>query len=86
MQKISQELYPLQRAHEVKSICSVKTKQEPLLVLAMGTILVDKTPRKEECDLIHDYALPLPMIIIREIRGVPTQDRNKFHAALMRVC
>jgi cytochrome P450 PksS len=34
---------------------------------------------KGECDLIRDYALPLPMTIITEILGVPTQDRNKFH-------
>jgi cytochrome P450 PksS len=30
-------------------------------------------------DLIHDYALPLPITIIAEMLGVPAQDRAKFH-------
>jgi len=41
--------------------------------------LLTRVIHKGECDLIHDYALPLPMIIITEILGVPTRDRNKFH-------
>jgi cytochrome P450 PksS len=32
-----------------------------------------------EMDLIRHYALPLPMTIISEILGVPSQDRDKFH-------
>lgn len=41
--------------------------------------LLTQVMPKGECDLIRDYALPLPMIIITEILGVPTRDRNKFH-------
>ena len=41
--------------------------------------LLEQVRRKGEMDLIHDYALPLPMIIITEILGVPTSDRHKFH-------
>jgi cytochrome P450 len=41
--------------------------------------LLTQVMDKGECDLIRDYALPLPMTIITEILGVPTQDRNKFH-------
>lgn len=41
--------------------------------------LLDGVAGKGQVDLISDYALPLPMIIITEILGVPTSDRNKFH-------
>jgi len=41
--------------------------------------LLTQVVQKGECDLIRDYALPLPMTIITEILGVPTRDRNKFH-------
>lgn len=41
--------------------------------------LLTQVMHKGECDLIHDYSLPLPMIIITEILGVPTRDQNKFH-------
>ena len=41
--------------------------------------LLTQIVHQGECDLIRDYALPLPMTIITEILGVPTRDRNKFH-------
>jgi cytochrome P450 PksS len=41
--------------------------------------LLDAVARKGEMDLVREYALPLPMIIITEILGVPVQDRDKFH-------
>jgi cytochrome P450 PksS len=41
--------------------------------------LLDAVARKGEMDLIRDYALPLPMILITEILGVPARDRDKFH-------
>ena len=41
--------------------------------------LITQVIHKGECDLIRDYALPLPMTIITEILGVPTSDRHKFH-------
>jgi len=41
--------------------------------------LLTQVVHRGECDLIRDYALPLPMTIITEILGVPTRDRNKFH-------
>jgi len=48
-------------------------------VQALADELLNEVILKGECDLIRDYALPLPMIIITEILGVPTRDRNKFH-------
>ncbi len=41
--------------------------------------LLDAVSQKDEMDLISEYALPLPLIIITEILGVPTKDRDKFH-------
>jgi cytochrome P450 len=41
--------------------------------------LLTQVVHKGKCDLIREYALPLPMTIITEILGVPTRDRNKFH-------
>jgi cytochrome P450 PksS len=41
--------------------------------------LLDAVSMNGEMDLISEYALPLPMIIITEILGVPTKDRDKFH-------
>lgn len=48
-------------------------------IQALADELLTQALHKGECDLIHDYALPLPMIIITEILGVPTRDRGKFH-------
>ncbi len=30
-------------------------------------------------DLVRDYALPLPSIVIAELLGVPARDRHRFH-------
>lgn len=30
-------------------------------------------------DLIHDFALPLPSIVIAELLGIPASDRHRFH-------
>lgn len=46
---------------------------------ALADELLTQVMHKGECDLIREYALPLPMIIITEILGVPTRDRGKFH-------
>ncbi|HEX5604109.1 MAG TPA: hypothetical protein VFX63_16225, partial [Pyrinomonadaceae bacterium] len=40
-------------------------------VQALADELLTQVMHKRECDLIRDYALPLPMIIITEILGVP---------------
>ena len=41
--------------------------------------LLDAVAQKGEMDLVHDFALPLPMTLITEILGVPARDRDKFH-------
>jgi len=48
-------------------------------VQTLSDELLEGVFRRGEMDLINDYALPLPMTIITEILGVPTNDRHKFH-------
>lgn len=40
--------------------------------------LLDSVGEKETLNLIDDYAFPLPIIVICEILGVPSADRDKF--------
>lgn len=46
---------------------------------AIADDLLDRVVSTGEMDLIKEFALPLPMIIITEILGVPAKDRDKFH-------
>jgi cytochrome P450 family 142 subfamily A polypeptide 1 len=42
--------------------------------------LVDRVCEAGECDLVHDLAAPLPMIVIGDMLGVPPEDRaNLLH-------
>ncbi len=54
-------------------------EQMRVRVQTLADELLEGVARRGEMDLINDYALPLPMIIITEILGVPTRDRHKFH-------
>jgi cytochrome P450 PksS len=47
-------------------------------VQSLSDELLDKAQAKGEMDLIHDYALPIPMTIITEILGIPTTYHEKF--------
>ncbi|WP_257348181.1 cytochrome P450 family protein [Pseudalkalibacillus decolorationis] len=40
--------------------------------------LLDEVQGNGEMDLIDDFAFPLPIIVISEMLGIPTEDRNKF--------
>jgi len=40
--------------------------------------LLEKTSAKDEIDLINEFAFPLPIIVICEMLGVPSEDRDKF--------
>lgn len=41
--------------------------------------LLDAAQERGQMDLIHDFALPLPVTIIADMLGVPPEDRHKFH-------
>ena len=40
--------------------------------------LLDRVAGQNQMDLIRDYALPLPVIIIAEMLGIPVTDRERF--------
>ncbi len=48
-------------------------------VEAITAKLIDDAQGRGRMDLVRDYALPLPTIIIAELLGVPTADRHRFH-------
>lgn len=41
--------------------------------------LLGKAGRRGSIDLIHDYALPIPLTIISEMLGIPARDQLRFH-------
>jgi cytochrome P450 len=41
--------------------------------------LLDRTVERGEMDLAEDFAVPLPMLVIAEMLGVPAADRPRFH-------
>lgn len=41
--------------------------------------LIDRVQPKGEMDLVHDFALPIPMVAIGEMFGVAEPDRTAFH-------
>jgi cytochrome P450 len=49
-------------------------------VAAITDGLVDALPAVGEADLVEGYAYPLPAIVIAEMLGVPTADRDRFKA------
>ena len=47
-------------------------------IQALADDLLDAAQRKGSLELVSDYALPVPLTIIAELLGVPTDDRHKF--------
>jgi cytochrome P450 len=45
--------------------------------------LLARLEGKEKVDLLHDFALPLPMIVISEMLGVPENQRAKFRRFML---
>jgi cytochrome P450 PksS len=48
-------------------------------IQALAEHLVDRIIQRRECDLVADYALPIPSAVIADLLGVPAADRHKFH-------
>jgi cytochrome P450 len=48
-------------------------------IQALTDELLDKVEARGRMDVIRDYALPLPTMIIAEMLGLPVEDRHKFH-------
>ena len=47
-------------------------------VEAIAQTLLEQLKPKGEMDLVADFSFPLPTIVILEMLGIPTQDREKF--------
>jgi len=44
--------------------------------------LLDQAERKQQIDLIRDFALPLPLTVISDLMGVPEKERMGFYRAV----
>lgn len=67
------------RPHQHKAFTPRLIEQLRARVQTLADELLDGATPRSEMDLISGYALPLPMTIITEILGVPTEDHHKFH-------
>jgi cytochrome P450 len=47
-------------------------------VQALADELLDRVEERGELELMADYAFPLPIIVIAEVLGVPTEDHERF--------
>ena len=47
-------------------------------IQAIADELLDATEDRREGDLSAEYAFPLPIIVIAELLGVPSEDRDRF--------
>jgi cytochrome P450 PksS len=47
--------------------------------------LLEAAAAKERMELVHEYALPLPLTIIAELLGIPPADTFRFHSMLRAV-
>lgn len=48
-------------------------------IQAIVDALLDRVERKGEMDIIADFAVPLPALVIAKILGVPTEDYEKIN-------
>jgi cytochrome P450 len=47
-------------------------------VQAIANELIDRVESRGSMDLIDDYAFPLPIVVIAEMLGIPSEDRDRF--------
>src|SRR5205085_7401426 len=47
-------------------------------IRALSRELLDRVVERGEMDLAADYAVPLPMLVIAEMLGIPAADRPRF--------
>jgi cytochrome P450 len=61
------------RAFTPKAVAALEPRIE-----AITNELLDRVVPSGELDLIHDFAYPLPVIVIAELLGIPAADRDRF--------
>jgi cytochrome P450 len=64
----------VQQAFSPRAVDAMRPRIERL-----ANELVDQFGRRRQIDLVHDYALPIPTLIIAEMLGVDPRDRHKIH-------
>ncbi|WP_437733996.1 cytochrome P450 [Sorangium sp. So ce1335] len=47
-------------------------------IRALSRELLDRTIERGEMDLVEDYAVPLPLLVIAEMLGAPVEDQPRF--------
>jgi cytochrome P450 PksS len=62
------------QAFTMRRVEQLRTRVE-----ALTNEYLDRAGRREQWDIVSDYALPLPVTIIAEMLGVPDSDRARFH-------
>lgn len=55
---------------------NVATMRDRIQVIANE--LLDQVQAQGQMELMNDFAFPLPIIVIAELLGIPTEDRNQF--------
>jgi cytochrome P450 len=63
----------LARAFTPRSVANLEPR-----IAALVNDLLDAPMRRGEMDMAADLAIPLPMIVIAEMLGIPTSDRRRF--------
>ncbi|WP_059105910.1 cytochrome P450 family protein [Shouchella shacheensis] len=63
----------VQKAFTPKMIAGMRER-----IQAIADELLDETEGGDQLNLIDNFAFPLPIIVISEMLGVPTEDRDKF--------
>jgi len=62
-----------------KAFTPLMVEQLQERIQAIADLLLDTVQHKGSMDLIREYALPLPLTVIVELLGIPSQDRDRFH-------
>lgn len=63
-----QQAFTARRVEELRSRIQSLTEE-----------LLDRVAGNQQIDVVRDYALPLPSIVIAQMLGVPVADRERFH-------
>jgi cytochrome P450 len=63
------------RSFTLRRVAALRPRVEEI-----AAALLDRLPEGGECDLMAEFAVPLPVLVICELLGVPTRDRDRFRA------
>ena len=63
------------KAFAARNVSQMRTR-----VQEIADQLLDQVQHKAQMDLIDDFAFPLPIIVIAELLGIPSADRDQFRA------